>query len=520
LPPINNRKPRRSDPGTQLIEYLEVPVRRPWHVVIPLVIVTAIAIALAYFLPKKYKSSTLILVESDKMPDSFVTQISTDRTTRHLQTLKQEVLSRTRLEQVITELNPYGTNDHEPLATTIERMRQAIEISVRGTDAFSIEYFHRDPQMAMRVADRLTSLFIEEAAGARQKQVAEAYQFIDAQLAEARRQLEVRDQALRQYKEQHLGRLPEQMTANLSTLQRLQLEQQTTASSLRSLQDRQSLLESSARPVTRADPEYSELIQLRKNLASLRMRYTDEHPDVRALENQIARIERSRRTEDTDTPAAPARPEPELEQVRAEIRDLRLKAADVDKRIADFQGRVEQAPRVEQDIATLTRDYNKLNENYLALLNKKLEAQMAAKLEQRWKGEQFRILDPANVPERPVFPDKRLFAVLGALLGLGIGMGLAVSAHLLDHSLKNVAQLEELLPFPVLANIPSIQATPNEPRRPRGGSPRRGRTSLDLNVDLSGLRSGDGSTRERTPSIRREGVTPYPPPRATKVGPR
>jgi polysaccharide chain length determinant protein (PEP-CTERM system associated) len=450
-------KGKTNKGGQEMLEYLEIPLRRPWHVTIPFVLIVAAALAVSFILPKKYKSSTLILVESEKVPDAFVASMATERTSKRLQTIRQEILSRTRLERVISELQPYGPVGNRSLTATVETMRQAIDIAVKGNDAFSIDFVHRNPEMAMKVANRLATLFIEEATRAREEQVGEAYQFIETQLADARRELETREAALRRYKEQHMGTLPEQTPANLSTLQRLQMEQQSVGENLRTATERLIALESNPAKAAAAAGDTT-LGQLQSQLATLRGRYTDEHPDVRALKARIAALEREQATRApvvTDDPAVAARTQIEL--ARAEVQKLKDRLSDIEAKITTFQSRVEQAPRTEQDIATLSRDFQKLNENYLTLLNKKLEAQMAAKLEQRWKGEQFRILDPANLPERHIFPNRKLFLAAGLFFGLLAGIATAFVADFLDHSVKNVREIEQLLPFPVLAVIPSFK---------------------------------------------------------------
>ena len=227
----------------ELQRLAEAPLRRPWLVVVPFVLSVVAAVAASFLLPPRYRSSTLILVAPEQMPANFVPQMSTERVARRLQTLRQEVQSRTRLETVAREFDPYGLLGKKPLIDTIERMRDAITVSVKGNDAFTIEFEHQDPKMAMLVADRLTTLFMEEVVGSRERQVSTAYEFIEKQLQDARQQLEEKEEALRQYKEQHMGQLPEQVQANLSTLQRLQLEQQTVADSLRKATDAQLLLE-------------------------------------------------------------------------------------------------------------------------------------------------------------------------------------------------------------------------------------------------------------------------------------
>jgi len=450
-----------------LRSFLEAPLRRPLHTAIPLLTTLALAVAAALILPKMYRSSTLILVESEKMPDSFVRSMATETSNKRLLTIRQEILSRTRLERILDELRPYAGT--QSITQGVEEMRAAIDITVKGNDAFSIEYVHRDPKKAQEVTSRLATLFIEESVKAREQQVEEAYQFLDSEVVAARRELEVKDAALRQYKEQHMGNLPEQTPANLATLQMLQQEHTALEINLRDAHQRQDLLERSLteprRPVAPANPTApegtSDLTQLRAQLLGLRSRYTDEHPDVLSLKARIVRIEKqlaeaaATGTLDTVDPSTGAA-RSQLEKTRLEVKGLEAKRADLEARISAFRARVEQVPRTEQELATLTRDYQKLNENYLALLSKKLDAKMAAKLEQRWKGEHFTILDPAHLPEQPYRPNRPLFLGLGLVFGLLFGVGLAITAEFFDNTIKDLDDLESLLPYPVLATIPYV----------------------------------------------------------------
>jgi polysaccharide chain length determinant protein (PEP-CTERM system associated) len=454
------------DPTRELRRLAEAPLRRPWLVVVPFVLSLGAAVAASFLLPPRYTSSTLILVAPEQMPASFVPQMNTERVGRRLQTLQQEVQSRTRLEMVARELDPYGTLGKEPLIDTIERMRNSVLVTVKGADAFSIEFEHSDPRMAMLVADRVTTLFMEEVVGARERQVSNAYEFIEKQLQDARQQLEQKEAALREFKERHMGELPEQVQANLSTLQRLQVEQQTVADSLRKATDALLLLEGGGSPAAAAaavsggTAPPDSLAVLRAHLAQLKTRYTDEHPDVRALRGRIAALEAAVASSEPGAPpldpgaaAAALR----LREARAEVQTQRGRLADVERRIAAFQARVEAAPRHEQEIRGLTRDYQKLSENYTTLLTKKLDAEMAARLEQAQKGQQFRVLDPAYLPERPSFPNRGLFALAGAVGGLLLGLALAVGIDTLDPTMKDAESVRTAFSFPVLAVIPYVK---------------------------------------------------------------
>ncbi|HEY7923837.1 MAG TPA: GNVR domain-containing protein [Vicinamibacteria bacterium] len=458
-------QPQSGTSTRELQRLAEAPLRRPWLVIIPFLLSVVVAVAVSFVLTPRYRSSTLILVAPEQMPTNFVPQMSTERVARRLQTLRQEVQSRTRLEMVAREFDPYGSLGKEPLINTIERMRDAVRVSVKGDDAFSIEFEHRDPKMAMLVADRLTTLFMEEVVGASERQVSNAYEFIEKQLEGARTQLEQKEGALRTYKEQHMGQLPEQVQANLATLQRLQLEQQTTAEGLRKATDTMRLLEGGNGAGEGGErglktPSPDSLAVLKANLAILKTRYTDQHPDVRALQSRVDLLEKAAANQAPDAPPvdpAAAAAELRVREARIEIESLRARLADVDRRIAAFQERVEAAPRREQEVLGLMRDYQKLSENYSQLLSKKLDAEMAARLERQQKGQQFRVLDPAYLPEQPSFPNRGLFALAGLGVGILLGIGLAITVDALDPTIKDAESVRTAFSFPVLAVIPYVK---------------------------------------------------------------
>ena len=456
-----------SSQGLRELQRLaEAPLRRPWLVIVPFVLIHLAALGASLVLPPRYTSSTLILIAPDQMPNNLVPQMNTERTSQRLQTLRQEVQSRTRLEMIARELDPYGSLGKEPLIDTIERMRAAVIVSVKGNDAFSVSFEHRDPKMAMLVADRLTTLFMDEVAGARERQVSTAYNFLERELQDARTALEAKEKSLRDFKELHMGQLPEQVQANLATLQRLQLEQQMVADNLRKATDTLMLMEvagDAATPPPTSSPDTLE--SMRALLTQLKTRYTERHPDVRSLQSRIEALERVRASAEPGKPPvdpAVASARRRQAEARVEVEQLKARLADVDRRIGSFQGRVEMAPRREQEVLGLMRDYQKISENYSQLLSRKLDAEMASRLEQQQKGQQFRILDPAYLPERPSFPDRLLFGIAGAVAGLLLGLGLAVTIDVLDPTMKDADSVSAAFSLPVLAVLPYVKPREQE----------------------------------------------------------
>ena len=464
---------------SQLRHFLYAPLRRPLLVAVPWAAILALSLAALFVLPKKYMSSALVLVESEKVPESFIAKVATRDPAQRLEAVRPEILSRTRLERVLAETRPYPE-----LSSTqaVEKIRRSIFINLSGSDGFTISFYHRDPLKAQEVTDRLARLFIDETVKARAQQVEGAVDFLVTQVDESRTQLEAKDAALRAYKERHMGQLPEQLDANLATMEVYQREMQSLEESLLFAREKQESLArtlgraSAPRPAPAAPAGSGELDELGRQLVALRARYKDAHPDVASLRARMARLQaRAAEARGDETAAADPGPDPSVELAREqlasaalEVRKLEDRRNDLQGRIGALRGNIEQTPRTEQELATLTRDYKKLDENYTALLAKQLEAQMSGRLEQRWKGDRFRMLDPASLPDKPVFPKPPMFIALGVLLGLAAGIGAALLAEYLDPTVKDGEVLQAVQEYPLLATIPHIsgEAGPWRPRVP------------------------------------------------------
>jgi polysaccharide chain length determinant protein (PEP-CTERM system associated) len=466
-------------PPRDVFEYLEIPFRYPKAVLVPFAVVMAMALLLAAVAPRKYRSGTLILVESKNMPEHFVTPVTTEGMAQQLNNIRQVVMSRTRLEEVIEKLDPYPETAGQPSHVVVEAMRRAIEIRVQGNDSFVIEYVNRDPVKAMEVTNMLATRFTEDAATLRDALTQKAYDFVQESVEDARRALEEREAALRRHKQRYWGALPEQLDSNLRVLQQLQAEQQTLGESLRTLQERRAALERSLlegrRLATAAggtSTPAAELAKLRATYDSLRNRYTERHPDMAALAARIERLSAQVRAE-AASPENAKDPltDPEtlaltesLRQVEADIDGLRVRRERLDERIVAFQARVEQTPRAEQELASLTRDYQQLRENYNIALKKEMDAQMARRLEEHWKGAYFRVLDPAYLPRRPIRAYVPIFLMLGLVAGLGAGLVTAFVADLLDRTVKTERDVEGLVAAPLLVGIPRAAPLPRGAR--------------------------------------------------------
>jgi polysaccharide chain length determinant protein (PEP-CTERM system associated) len=509
--------------------YIAMGLRRKWYIIIPLVLSVVASIAVYKKLPKIYKATTLILVQSQRIPTEYVRSTITDTVSSQLNTLSQEILSRTRLEKVINEFNLYADLiGKHPMEVVVETMRNAIVVTIqsqpqyeRGQNSFSISFEGKEPRTVMLVTNKLASLFIEENLKVREQQAEKTSDFLSKELSMMEDKLRGREVEIRAFKERHMGQLPEQLDANLRILERLQEQLKTTSENTRAAEDRailvrgqidqlkereQGLLarqtrrestsrgstpnaEDASSDQTIEDPIITQYNQLKRDLTAAQSNYTENHPDVIALKKKIARLEprvketmekqttarearlralRERRDTGTGIDPAVAVLDPVLERQLAqyteqynesqlEAKRLKVEEKSLKDQIALYQRRIEDTPRGEQELALLTRDYDLTKENYQSLMDKKIQARMAENLERNQQGEQFKILDPARIPEKPIKPNRDRILLMGLVMGLGLGAGLAWFRESLDKSFHTVADLESYLELPVLATIPNLK---------------------------------------------------------------
>jgi len=465
-------------------DYLDIIHRRRWWIIVPTVLVLLASAVLATVLPKSYRSSTLIFVDPQKVPEEYVKTTVTGSIEDRLSTIQQQLLSRTLLQRIIDEFHLYpamiGKYTNEEI---IDWMRKQISIeTVRGrnVDAFTISFIGDDPTTTMNVTNRLASLFIEENLKIREQLVEGTTDFLTTERKQLKDKLESLEQGISSYKQRYMGALPSQLDANLRTLDRLQLKLQSLNTSLREAEERKMLLaqlqiENSDLPAPTAtgpvlvDPRADQLRALKHRLSDLQAEYTDSYPDIVITKDKIAQLEAELQTgasaaknnaaqEGTAPHRQPVRPANGSVSIDQEILQLQTDKQEVLKEIKEYELRVEETPRREQDLANLMRDYDNTKNSYDALSSKADNATISENLEKRQKGEQFRILDPANFPEKPFKPNLMVLLTMGLLAGLGAGISLVYVRENLDTSIKKASELEEEFKLPVLGVIPQTDA--------------------------------------------------------------
>ncbi|MEE4354098.1 MAG: XrtA system polysaccharide chain length determinant [Desulfatiglans sp.] len=466
------------DPS-DLMKYLDMALRRKWWIIIPFLLSLLGGLAFALTMPKIYEARTLILVQPQRVPEDFVRPIVTTTVEDRLRTITQQVTSRTNLESIIKQYQLFSSEDDPILLDAkVELLRKNITIDVshggrrNETNSFSIAYRGKRPKKVMEVTNALASNFISENLKIRESQAAGTSLFIADELGDLETRLKEKEEELKQYKEKYMGGLPEQLATNLSILERLQEQVDQLHSNLRDAENRKVSLQAQLAEEERAgqgstvisgssQEGQTDIAALRNELAVLSSRYTDSHPDVIRLKERIAGLEALRSGTDT---ALPERTRPlsreaqvlrnQLQEVALEIESYRAEIGETRAQTQWYQGKIEETPKREQELLSLNRDYDNLNELYNSMLNRKLEAGIAVSMERKQKGEQFRIIDPAIVPSRPVGTGMQKVLLMSLVLGLGLGGGLAFLMENLDTSYKTPEEVEKEIGLPVLASMP------------------------------------------------------------------
>lgn len=525
-------------PKINIDPYLDAAYRRKWWIIVPSLLALVCGAVYAKITPQIYQASTLILVEPQRVPTSFVTPTVTQSVASRLQTISQQVNSRTNLERIIRDFKLMESADVEKesalgalkdrldqwlrpnlpgsgaldvrypwiarvkhklrelldlekedaaktpsLFAMVEALRKKINISIRGgregTSAFEISFEWQDPKVAAAVTNAVASQFIEQNLQVREEMAIGTTAFLNNEAERIRRELENKEKAVEQFKQQHMGMLPDQMESNLQVLGQLK-EELTSLEKRIELEKQQSLMLQSQKAsmgsmnfgmfdtaVGADNMEDATVGELEAKLETLLTRYKEKHPDVVRIRRQIEKAREAAKNH----PAATNEPLPmdtglsgtdmmamQVEQINSRIKNYENQTTLLKQQIDTYKERVEKTPQVELEQTKLLRDYQSVQSRYAGLLGKKLDAQMAEELERRQKGEQFRVLDSAVPPDKPVKPDIRKIMALALIAGLGLGGGLAYGREILDPRFYLAEEVEAQLHAEVLVSIPDLEA--------------------------------------------------------------
>lgn len=517
----NQRKPSSRGSEISPAHYLRLIVHRWWLVAATFILVTAGTMIFTSRLPNIYTSDTTIMVDPQKVPESYVRPTVTGDVRNRLGTLQQQILSSSRLQKIIDSLNLYPEERKVMVREdVVAKMRNDINVSMvsgggsQDLEAFRISYSGRDPRLVAQVTNQLASLFIDENLRARALQASGTTEFLQNQLQESRKELETQEAKLKDFKLKHIGEMPEQQASDLQMLGQLQSQLQIESEALSRAEQQksyyQSMMAQGPTSVVDVDGEDARGVVQEgantKNIKSpavgaktplddekarlaamLAHGYTDSHPDVKKLKAQIAQQEAEKQQQSkleaaavapavapppAATPSVPKPPRPrptaptnyvnpvlqsQLNTVQDEIAKHKQEMDRLRKAVSVYQAKLEAIPVREQEIADLVRDSEISKAHYTQLLGNELSAETANQLELRQKGESFSVLDSAQPAERPSRPNRRLLNLGGSVAGLVMGLVFAFATELFAMSITSPEQMALATGLPVLEVIPIIR---------------------------------------------------------------
>jgi polysaccharide biosynthesis transport protein len=470
------------------LDYFSMIRRRRWTWLTPILLSVLVGWLLVQYLPREYKSSTTIGVTAALVSPSLISQTTPFDNQERMRAIQQQLLSGPMLARVARS---EGASESE-LTRRIAQLRSGISITVpdpvaatnepRRLDTFVINYVDEKPEGAQRIANRLASVFVEENSKVRTERANDTTAFIDAQLAASHVRMTELEARLRRSKEAHVGQLPEQTQANLQTLAGLRQQIVASATASRSERDRLALIErqidsidkntvdepGAGRTADSVLTSEARVANVEKDLAAAQAVYTDKHPDVVRLKEELASARRDAqiaRQQPTPDRLARLGRNPAYQQLvgerelsRTRITDLDRDSQETQQLIKAYQARVEAAPMVEQQLAAIERDYALERQQYADLSSKQRAAAISASVERDRSGERFAVLEPATFPTEPLKPVPIRVMLASLLAGLCLGGVLTIGREYLDTSVHDERDIRDALELPVLGSIKHIPA--------------------------------------------------------------
>jgi polysaccharide chain length determinant protein (PEP-CTERM system associated) len=470
---------------------LDAAWRRKWWILVPPLVGLVVSLVLLQRAPKVYRAATTVLVVPQRVPETFVRTTVTAGLVERLSSIQVQILGPSYLDRVLKDLKIVGADasDEEiERARTFLRRNVEVEADTRRGTFFKIAVKHSEPKVAAGAANMLADLFIAQNSLLRTEQASATREQTEKWLAEKKKQLDDIDEKLANYQRQHYGELPNQQGTNLQLITVAQQRLTQIADGIRSREARIALLQSQLQtmesinaaaglPTTNVDPNLQRLALLEQELAQLKLRYADAHPDVRAKAAQLEEFKRTllgstgAGTDVSDAGSVATAPiRAELRQLHTEISRLQTEQDQVNARIDQITGRVRNMPLREQELTQLTRDYNNLQLEYQALLRNRDEATRAEQLEAANQSEHFRVQDRAGVPSVPFSPQPLQLILMGLLGGLAVGVGIAFGLEQFDQSMRTEESFRSAFPdVPLLGTIPNllVEPKPEQGRRSR-----------------------------------------------------
>jgi len=477
-------------------EILHLLRKRIWFVIVPWALVASGTAGVARLLPDVYKATAKIQYVPPRVLDAVARQSGNVQTlTDRLRATEQVILSRTRLERLVREFNLYEQDQKNKIMEDIvTSMRRDIVTAPLKGDVFTVQYKGSNPVTVMKVTERLASYFIEESLKEGQRRAEGTSSFVEAEVEEKHRQLLEIEDKVRQYKIQHSGELPQQMGANVQAVAGLQNQLQQLGMSMqqdfnrrkdldRKIDELENQAGPDASPLPITPPQDPSALNgtAQQNLNTARQMLAqviasgkkETHWEYQKWSRAVQQFQKEVDAQATQTPVSTVAALPpaeaarlrqlasyreEREQLGQAIEQKQNQEKQIRDKVAAYQAKVDQAPLRDAELTDMTREYDTIKAIYESYLGKREAAATSVNLERRQIGEQYTLLDAAQVPQRPDSPDRGLINIFGISGGFALGLALVALLEYRDNTFKTDSELGGALSLPVLAVVPLMMS--------------------------------------------------------------
>ncbi|WDP90563.1 MAG: chain-length determining protein [Desulfobacter sp.] len=477
-------------------DYINILKRRKWSLIVPFILIVAIAAVTAWLLPAIYKSTATVLIEQREIPAEYVMSSQTSYAEQRMQNIKQRTLTSKQLQQLIRQFDLYREDrDKLTIDEILDKMREEISltpVNVEITDkrsgraatatiAFTLSYEGKHPEKVQQVTDRIVTLFLKEDLKERTDQASSTHEFLRKEKEKIKLQLDETEAKLAAFKKENSDSLPELFQVNMQALNAIDRNTEQAKENLRALKEKKEALEEELAnttvnledEITRNQKEDDEkrLEMLKMELINLKTKFSDLYPDVKKLQREINELAVSiaqRKKEDKERAAdlendkdmvrnpAYVTLSSRLAGLRSDIDSVETRIRDLDEKAEEYRRRLAATPDVEAVYNDMVTERNNLMLKYKDMQAKMMEAKVAHALESQQKGERFSLIESATLPEKPFKPNRLAIVLIGFVLGIGAGIGMAAITEFSDDSVRDADTLERVTGFPVLTTIPCI----------------------------------------------------------------
>ena len=474
------------------LDYLSVLQRRKWWFIVPMALSVVVGLALVLFLPRLYKSQAEIGIADPTLSPELLRGVQSFDAQERQRAVSQQLLSATVLERVVREEK---IRPDQPVEETAGAMRARVEDNIvvpkpigrtdgrEGIESFRLGYVDSSPERAQRIANRLAMVFVEENSKTKTQRAENTSEVLAQQLRNSQENLSRLQEQLRIRKQANMGRLPDQMNANISMVNGLRQQHDSLSLQLRAEQDRLSMVEGQIESMKQGSggvtmtstgaaamqAAQNRINELQRQLTQYRAAgYTDQHPDIVQTKEELTVAQRdmiSARQQPSAGNADVLGADPayrqkvqERDAAKLHIAQLQRQVAQALSQIGSYQARVESAPLVEQELSSLVQDYELERTRYTDLSAQHQKALLAEDLARKQGGERFVVLNPASLPTTPDSPDLLKLMLLSLGMGFMLGTVAVVGREFMDRSVHDARVLQNEFDVPVLGEIPRIHA--------------------------------------------------------------